>query len=58
MIDAIILTLIALLAIFIISVILVKKGILGDRDKDGVADVIEDTVDKAKAKVKDLKKKK
>jgi len=37
-----------------ISVVAVKQGWLSDRDKDGIADVIEDNVDKVKDKVEDV----
>jgi hypothetical protein len=36
------------------SVIAAKKGWIGDRDKDGIADVIEDRVDIVKDKVEDV----
>ena len=42
--------LIALLA----TVIAAKKGWLADRDKDGIADVIEDRVDIVKDKIDDV----
>lgn len=42
-----------LLLALVVSVIAAKNGWLADRDKDGIADVIEDNVDKVKDKVED-----
>tara|TARA_R110000796_G_C14528734_1_gene431607 strand:+ start:838 stop:1029 length:192 start_codon:yes stop_codon:yes gene_type:complete len=44
--------------LFVISVIAVKKGLLQDRDGDGVADVIEDKIDDVKEAADKLSRKK
>ena len=43
-----------LIVVGAVSVIAVRKGWLSDRDNDGIADVIEDNVDKVKDKVEDV----
>ena len=44
--------------LFVISVIAVKKGLLQDRDGDGIADVIEDKIDDVKEAADKLSRKK
>lgn len=44
--------------LFVISVIAVKKGLLQDRDGDGIADVIEDKIDDVKEAKDKLSRKK
>jgi len=55
--QTIVIILSILLVAAVASAILVYNGVLGDRDKDGIADVIEDSVADLKKEIKELKDK-
>ena len=55
--QTIVIILSILLFASVITALLSYKGILGDRDKDGIADVIEDTFADLKEEIKELKDK-
>jgi len=55
--ETIVIILSILLLAAVITAVLAYKGILGDRDNDGIADVIEDTVADLKNEIKELKEK-
>ena len=55
--QTIVIILSILLFAAVITAVLAYKGILGDRDKNGIADVIEDTFADLKEEIKELKDK-
>jgi hypothetical protein len=55
--ETIVIILSILLLAAVVTAVLSYKGILGDRDNDGIADIIEDTVADLKNEIKELKDK-
>ena len=55
--QTIVIILSILLLAAVVTAVLSYKGILGDRDNDGIADIIEDTVADLKNEIKELKEK-